>query len=186
MANEPSRKYLSAASLAALIVAQIAGQHVAGDGGNFQADENDDQVVGRRHQTLASDGKQQQRVKLAGLGVLAIEKTVRGQDGQNSHHHHQYAEERGETVHHQHAAERRTAVPICIHCAADPGQQRQDAEMSESVRGALMQHRVQHHQQRAHHGEDDLRQEPDHVARIEDGASGHGAPRQDRRDGSAL
>ncbi len=61
--------------IGALIVAQIAGQDVAGDGGDLQADEDDDQVVGRGHDGLAGDGEQQQRVVLAGFGVLAFQET---------------------------------------------------------------------------------------------------------------
>ena len=57
----------------ALVVAQVAGQHVAGDRGDLQADEDHDQLVGRRHHALAGDREQQQRVVLAGLRVLAPE-----------------------------------------------------------------------------------------------------------------
>ena len=46
MANEPSRKYFTRGFIAALVIAQIAGQDVGGDGRDLQADEDHDQLVG--------------------------------------------------------------------------------------------------------------------------------------------
>ena len=48
MANDPSRKYLSADFVVALVVAQIAGEDVGRDGRDLEADEDHDQFVGRR------------------------------------------------------------------------------------------------------------------------------------------
>ena len=44
--------------IGALVVAQVAGQDVAGDGGDLQADEDHDQLVGRHHHALAHHREQ--------------------------------------------------------------------------------------------------------------------------------
>src|ERR1039458_9612634 len=72
--------------VAALIVAQIAGQDVTRDGGDLQADEDHDQVVGSGHQALAGDTEQQQRVVLAGFGVLLGQEAIGRQNGQHADH----------------------------------------------------------------------------------------------------
>ena len=162
--------------VAALIVAQIAGQDVARNGRNLQADEDHDQVVGCGHQALSGDGKQQQRVVFAGLGVLLRQEPVGRQNGQHADHDHQNAEKGGEAIHHEQAAKRRSADGVRVDAGAERSREREQAEMPEGVRRALVDQRIEHHQQGAHHGQNDFGQEAQGVLRVEDRTNGHGRP----------
>jgi hypothetical protein len=60
---------------------------------------------------LAGDREQQQRVILAGLGVLAFAESCRTAERSGCRRHHQHAEEGGEAIHHQHdSAEGRAGI----------------------------------------------------------------------------
>ena len=50
--NAPSSRYFSAASLERLIPAQESDQHVGGDRHQFQADEDQHDVIARRHDIM--------------------------------------------------------------------------------------------------------------------------------------
>ena len=97
--------------------------------------------------------EEQQRVVFAGLGVLAVEEAVGRQDGEHADADHQHAEESGESIDHQHAAEGRAILRAGVDCRAQGGGQSQQAEVAEEVRGTLVEHRVEHHQQGAEDGE---------------------------------
>ena len=162
--------------VAALIVAQIAGQDVARDGRDLQTDEDHDQIVGRGHQALPGDREQQQRVVFAGLGILPREETVGREDGQDTDRDHQHAEEGGEAIHHQHAAERRSADGEGVHAGAESGQQGEQADVAEGIGRALVDQRIEHHEQGAHDGENDFGEEAQGVLRVEQRTSEHGRP----------
>ena len=148
VANDPSRKYLSARFVVARIVAQIAGQNIGGDGGNLQADEDHDQLIGGSHDGLADDAEQDQRVEFAAAGVFAAQIVGGAEHGQQADADHQNAEKGGESVDHQHVLKRRAGIAVG-HDRAD--QRRGQAERPERREDALLpvaQHRFQKHDQR--------------------------------------
>ena len=112
MANEPSRKYFERRFVVALVVAQIAGQNVSGDGADLQPDEDHDQLVGGGHHALPDDREQNQGVIFAGFGMFALQILIGAEHRQHTDADHQHAEESGEAVDDQHA--RRTRCPETV------------------------------------------------------------------------
>ena len=89
----------------ALVAAQEADQNVGRDRHQFQADEQQHDVVARGHAHHADDGEQDQRVELAVVLVLDFQVVHRHQDGDRGAHQEQVEEVDGEAVHQQRAHE---------------------------------------------------------------------------------
>ena len=82
-----------------------AGQHVEGDGDQFQRDEQQGEVVGRRGEQHARQGKQDQRVELGDAGCDAVGELDRHQQHDERGQQEEALEEQRQAVERIHLAE---------------------------------------------------------------------------------
>ena len=97
----------------ARVVAQVAGEDVGRDGGNLQADEDHDQLIGGDHDALADDAEQDQGVEFAARRIFAAQ--IFGgadEDRENADADHQHAEEGGEAIDDQHVVKAAPGSPV--------------------------------------------------------------------------
>ena len=96
--NAPSSRYFSAASLERRSRRRNPDQHVGGDGHQFEADEDENDIEAGGHAHHAGDRKQHQRVVLAVIFVLGFEVAHRHEDGDGRGREEQIPEIEGEVV----------------------------------------------------------------------------------------
>ncbi len=99
------QKILERGLVGALIAAKEAGQNVGGDRHQFDADEDQHQVVSGGHAHHADDGKEQERVEFAVVLAFDLEVLDRNQNGDRRAHQEQVEEVHGKRIEHQ-AAEK--------------------------------------------------------------------------------
>ena len=92
-------KYLRAASPEAGPAVVERGEDVEGDGEDLQAEEDDDQVVGRPHQHRSRRRHQGENVELGAVDPLPPEVAVGHQRGEEHGGRHQHGDQHAEAVH---------------------------------------------------------------------------------------
>ena len=98
MANEPSRKYFSDASLDFERAAAEAREDVGGDGTHLQADESGDEFIGAGKNAHPRRGEQNQRVVFAALDAFLVEIVERAQNRQSRRDDHDHVQKNAESV----------------------------------------------------------------------------------------
>ncbi len=147
------------------------GQHVSGDGGNLQGDEDQDQLDRRRHQRHAHGAEEHQGVILAAADFLEFEVVPGGEDGEGGDDGDDEVEEDAEGVYPHHAEERLALKTHLKRRGGEGGEGAEEGEHAErAAAGVLVERGLDEHDEHAEEGEDQLRQDADVV-----GAGNHRA-----------
>ena len=149
----------------ALVVAQVAGQDVGGDGRDLDADEDHDQLIGRGHEALADDGEQNQGVVFASLVVGLAEVIGRHQNDDRADGQDEHAEEGGEAVNLQQAVEGGAGIGGAEHGEAQRREQGDEGDDGQNALARGRGDRFQDHQQRARGDQQELRARSGRVRR---------------------
>ena len=139
--------------LLALDAPQLAGRHhVEREGERLEAEEEHDEIVGRRHDHAARGGHQHQRVDLGPVELDAAEVVVEEQRGDEHGHADDEGEEEREAVEADRAADQALG-PVVLHVVPQQdGERRRDAGDDGGEDGVAAagpapgQERRQHHQ----------------------------------------
>ena len=145
-------------------VAAEAGEDVAGDGGDFQGDEDEHQLDRRGHEAGAHRAEQDQRVVLAVIDLLEGQVVERHEDGGQGDQQDHDVEEDAEVIDPDHVAEAEAGIGR-LGLAVGGGQGDQDAEGGEDAQTLAAasggQYGLDEHDEHAPDGEDDFRKDAD-------------------------